>query len=124
MRRALVGFLLAFSLLGAACGGDEGAAESTGGSGTGGGDGTATTELVAADFKFDPADLSVATGGSIELTNEDDAKHSLTAEDAGIDQDVDPMASTTVDLGDAEPGTYDYICKYHPEMKGTLEVTE
>ena len=63
-------------------------------------------------------------GGTIDFTNEDDAEHNFTAEEAGIDEDVDPSGSTTIDLGDVEAGSYDFFCEYHKDtMTGTLEVT-
>ena len=114
------------ALLAAACGGDDGEATNgggTGGGGDGGGGGAVT--LTAANFAFQPESLTAAVGDSIEFTNEDDAKHNITAEDAGLDEDVDAASSTTVDLADLEPGSYDFFCEYHPDsMKGTLEVTE
>jgi plastocyanin len=114
------------ALLAAACGGDDGEATNgggTGGGGDGGGGGAVT--LTAANFAFQPESLTAAVGDSIEFTNEDDAKHNITAEDAGLDEDVDAASSTTVDLADVEPGSYDFFCEYHPDsMKGTLEVTE
>ena len=125
MKKLFVLMLFALVLTMAACGGDDGGSESSGG-GSEGGDAAAAepVQVTTADFAFAPTDVSVAVGGSIELTNEDDTKHSLTAEEAGIDQDVDAGGSTTVDVADAEPGSYDFICKYHPDMKGTLEITE
>ncbi len=40
-----------------------------------------------------------------------------------MDEDVDGGASVTVDLGDVEPGSYEFVCEYHPDtMTGTLEV--
>jgi plastocyanin len=111
------------ALLGVACGGDDGG-DAAGGDDAGAGGGGSVT-LTAAEFAWDPAELSVAAGGSIELVNEDDAKHNITVEDAGIDVDVDPSGSTTVDLADVEAGSYDFVCEYHPDtMTGTLEVTE
>ncbi|HEX2049423.1 MAG TPA: cupredoxin domain-containing protein [Actinomycetota bacterium] len=105
------------ALTGAACGGGEDDAGAAGG-------GSSAT-LTASEFKWDPTSLSVAAGGTIEVTNEDDAKHNVTVEEAGIDEDVDPNGSVSVDVGDAEPGSYDFVCEYHPDtMKGTLEVTE
>lgn len=116
------------ALLGAACGGGDAGGEEDVGTDTGaggGGGGSSAATLTASDFKWDPTSLTVAAGGTIELTNEDDAKHNITVEEAGIDEDVDPMGSVSVDVGDAEPGSYDFICEYHPDtMKGTLEVTE
>ena len=67
--------------------------------------------LTAADFSFDPGTVTVAAGDTIELSNEGESPHNLQAEEADIDED--------------EPGTYDFICKFHPEdMMGTLEITE
>lgn len=104
-----------------ACGGDDGEASNGGGTGGGGG----SVSLTAENFAFQPESLTAAVGDTIEFTNEDDAKHNITAEDAGLDEDVDASSSTTVDLADVEPGSYDFICEYHPDsMKGTLEVTE
>ena len=112
--------LVALLALTAACGGDDGAdAAATG-------DSAATQEavtLTATDMAFSPPTLEAPVGGSIEFVNDDDAKHSFTVEEAGIDTDADAGASATVDLGDAEAGSYDFICKYHPDMKGTLEIT-
>lgn len=79
--------------------------------------------LTASDFSWDTDTLTVPAGGSIEVVNEDDAEHNLTIEDADVDEDVEGGASTTVDLGDVEAGTYDFFCEYHPDtMTGTLEV--
>ena len=118
--------LACVALLGVACGGDDGGETSS--DGGGGNGGTTSTEggsvtLTAVDFAFDPADLSAAAGDTIEFVNEDDAEHNFTAEDAGIDEDVDAGGSTTINLTDVEPGSYDYFCEYHPDMKGTLEVS-
>jgi plastocyanin len=123
-KKLLVLVMFALVLAMAACGGDDGGSESEEGSGGGDAGASDSVTVTTVDFAFDPSDVSVAAGGSIELTNEDDTKHSLTAEEAGIDQDVDAGSSTTVDVGDAEPGSYDFICKYHPDMTGTLEITE
>lgn len=113
------------AILAAACGGDDGEATNGGGTGGDGGGGGGSVTLTAANFAFQPESLTAAVGDSIEFTNEDDAKHNITAEDAGLDEDVDASSSTTVDLADVEPGSYDFICEYHPDsMKGTLEVTE
>lgn len=116
--KTLVVALAMVSLLGAACGGDD-----DGGSTEGGSEGGGSTTLTASNFAFDPSDLSAASGGSIEFTNEDDAAHTFTSEDAGIDEEVDAGSSITIDLGDVEPGTYDFVCRFHENMTGTLEVT-
>lgn len=106
------------ALLGAACGGggegETASAEARGGEGA--------FTLTAAEFAWDPGSLTASAGDSIELVNDDDAKHNLTVTDAGIDEDVEPGASVTVDLTGVEAGSYDFFCEYHPDMKGELEV--
>ncbi len=126
--KRLVLVLGAAALLTAACGGDDGGGG--GGAAGGGGGGAAdnggggSPTLVAADFAFQPASLTAATGDTIAFTNEDDAKHNITVEEAGIDEDVDAGGSTTVSLEGVDAGRYDFFCEYHKEaMTGTLEVT-
>ena len=121
-RKRLVIGLAVVALMGAACGGDDdgGSTEETTENGGGGG---GSVTLTAAEFAFDPTDLSAAAGDTIEFVNEDDAEHNFTAEDAGIDQGVDAGGSTTIDLTGVEAGSYDFFCEYHPDMKGSLEVS-
>jgi plastocyanin len=120
-KRSMVAAVALVALLGAACGGDDGGED--GGSATGGGDGASTTTLTAAEFAWDPGTLTAPAGGSIEVVNEDDAEHNITIADAGVDEDVAAGEAVTVDLGDVEAGSYDFVCEYHPDtMTGTLEV--
>lgn len=118
-----------FLLLGAACGGDDDG-DSTESSGSGSettteeDSGGGTVALTASNLAFEPSDLSAAAGDTIEFTNDDDAPHTFTADDAGIDESVDAGGSASISLADVEPGSYDFVCTIHPEMKGTLEVTE
>ena len=124
--RRLLLVLTAVALVGVGCGGDDGGGAAGGGGGDdGGGGGGGTVELTAANFAFEPTSLSAAVGDTIELTNEDDAAHNFTAEEADLDQDVDAGASTSLDLSDIEPGSYEFFCAFHSDsMTGTLEVTE
>ena len=74
------------------------------------------------DFAFAPADLSVAAGTTITITNNDSIIHTVTAEDRSFDTGIiDPGASTTLTLDTV--GTFVYRCKPHPAMKGTITVT-
>lgn len=117
----VIGALLLVGALAGACGGDSAEDTSGGGAATGGGGGGSVT-LSADDLQFSPTDLSAAAGDTIEFSNDDDVKHSFTVEEADIDEDADAGESVSVSLGDAEPGSYDFICKYHPDMTGSLEL--
>ena len=98
----------------AACGGGD-----TGG--TDGGGGTATDTVTMVDNAFEPTDPSVSSGSTITLVNEGAALHSFTIRDEGIDEDVDAGAESSVDIS-LDAGSYELVCKYHPEMTGTLTV--
>ncbi len=72
-----------------------------------------------ANFKFEPATLSVAAKETVTWVNNDGAPHGLAYKDGA--QGVNPLLrgasfSRTFD----EPGTYDYICSVHPFMKGRV----
>ena len=104
------------AVLAVSCGGGDG-----GGGDGGGGGGTGST-LTMTDNAFNPASFTISPG-SITLTNDGAALHNLTIEAAGIDEDVQPGQSTSVDI-DLEPGEYEMVCEYHVAqgMTGTLIV--
>jgi plastocyanin len=107
-------------LLLAACGGGG---QEAGTGGAAGGAGAADT-LVMQDNVFEPSEWQIqAGGGSFTVSNEGQALHNLTIEDAGIDQDVQAGQEATVDI-ELEAGEYEFICKYHEAqgMTGTLVV--
>ena len=106
-----------------ACGGGDGG--DTGGT-QGGGDtgaGTESSALVMADNVFEPAELTVAAGSELELSNDGENPHNLTIEGTSIDEDVDAGGSSTVTI-DAEPGTYTMFCEFHRSggMEGTVTI--
>jgi len=103
--------IAAVALLGAACGGD----------GNGGGGGGTTDSVTMVDNEFQPSSFTAAST-SITLTNDGQALHSFTIADGDIDQDLQAGESAEVDLSGLDAGTYDLICKYHPEMTGSLTV--
>jgi plastocyanin len=124
IKRMLAAFGIV-ALLATACGGDDGDSSAASGDGAGGGGGGGSVTLTAEDFSFDPDTVTAAVGDTIELSNEGESPHNLQADEAGIDRDVDAGETVTIDLADVEPGTYDFICSFHPEdMTGTLEITE
>ena len=123
---AAVTLLLAIS----GCGGDdddEGATSDTVAEPAGGDTGDAVDDsggeggLTMSNFAFNPSELTVASGGTIAVSNEDSSSHTFTSEDAGIDLPLGADESGEVTV-DAEPGTYDFLCTIHPSMQGTLTV--
>lgn len=77
------------------------------------------------DFKFTQASLMVKKGTTVIWTNQDSASHTVTSDNAG-----GPLASDLIAQGKTYSytfntvGTFAYHCKVHPNMKGTVTVTE
>lgn len=71
------------------------------------------------NFAFTP--ITVAPGAAVTVTNLDGEPHTVTADDGSFDQQVDGGASATVTVP-ATPGTYSYVCRIHPSMRGELVV--
>ncbi|MFY9918245.1 MAG: cupredoxin domain-containing protein [Mycobacterium sp.] len=66
--------------------------------------------------------LTVAPGAEINIVNKDTVEHSVTSDTSGVfSQDVDGGENKTL-TAPSQPGTYQFHCKYHPNMKGTLIV--
>jgi plastocyanin len=83
---------------------------------------TSTSAVEINDFAFNPATIEVPVGTTVTWTNQDSAPHTATADDGSFDTgrlDQGQRGSVTFD----QPGTYTYICTFHPNMKGTVVVT-
>ena len=70
-------------------------------------------------FAFDPAAVTVASGGVVTLSNEDGTTHTFTSDDGGFDCDI-PAGETVNVLVSADAGSYDFHCKIHQAMTGTI----
>ena len=73
------------------------------------------------DFLYKPENVTISAGDSVSFSNEDSAKHTTTADDGDFD-------TGTLGKGDSKaitidkPGTYAYICSFHPFMNGQVTV--
>lgn len=70
-------------------------------------------------FAFSPAKLTINKGDTITWTNEDTAVHNVVG---GILRSTDLAKGQSFSYTFTETGTYDYICTYHPSMKGNIIV--
>ncbi|MGW2402696.1 cupredoxin domain-containing protein [Kitasatospora sp. NPDC001664] len=92
------------------------------GAGSGTDNPTSAVNITIKDFAFAPADLTVAPGTRITVTNQDNTPHTVTATTKAFDTDrIDGGKSTTF-TAPTTPGSYPYICGIHPGMTGTLTV--
>ena len=70
---------------------------------------------------FDPAEVSISAGQTVEFVNDDEAPHTVTAGDKAFDSgNIDPGHSWRYTF--AKAGTYAYGCTYHSWMHGTVKV--
>ena len=74
------------------------------------------------DFAYAPASLSVAKGTKLTFTNQDSTAHTATSSDqGGFDTGTIEKGQTKTVTVD-QPGTYSYVCSFHPFMHGTVTV--
>ena len=82
----------------------------------------ATVKVAIKDFSFG-APLTITVGTTVEWTNEDAMAHTVTASNGAFDSgNLDQGATYSFTF--TQEGTYSYICKYHPNMKGQIIVTK
>jgi plastocyanin len=74
------------------------------------------------NFKFEPANLAIAVGKTVQFLNVDEEPHTATATDGTFNSKA-LDTNETWNYTATKPGTYPYICSIHPFMKGTLTVT-
>lgn len=75
--------------------------------------------VIIKDFVFLPAEITISKGETVTWINQDSAPHTATG--SGFDSGFmgkDATFSFTFN----EAGTFDYICTYHPYMKGKVIV--
>lgn len=78
--------------------------------------------IVMKDFIFTPASLTVAPGTKITVINEDQAPHTVTANDKFFDTGVIHGGQRGEITAPTKPGSYPYLCTIHQYMTGTLIV--
>lgn len=83
---------------------------------------TADATVKIRNFKFEPANLAIAVGKTVQFINVDEEPHTATATDGSFNSKA-LDTNQTWNYTATKPGTYPYICSVHPFMKGTLTVT-
>jgi plastocyanin len=100
----------------AGCGGDEDPGSAV----------EQTIEIQAFDFYFDPTALTAQRGAEVtlEFANVGEVAHSFTATDLDVEIESGGGEDASVTFtAPAEPGSYDFFCKYHPDdMQGTISI--
>jgi plastocyanin len=81
-----------------------------------------TASIHLAGAQFAPATVTVGVGATVTWTNDDGAKHTVTAADASFDSGSLSAGATFVHTFSAA-GTFPYGCDFHGNMRGTIIVT-
>jgi plastocyanin len=79
-----------------------------------------THEVKMEGMQFSPATLEVHRGDTVTWRNNDVVPHTATAAGKFDSGNIAPGKTFARKLD--QPGAYDYICTYHPGMKGRIEV--
>jgi plastocyanin len=81
-------------------------------------------EVNIVKFRYRPPAIRIQAGGMVTWLNSDVAPHTATVEDReGLDTGTLRTAESDA-IVFRDPGTYPYICLFHPFMRGTVEVVE
>ncbi len=72
-------------------------------------------------YSFLPATAAVRVGSTVTWTNDDPLAHTVTGTDKGFDSGrMGPGSTFSVTF--SEPGTFEYLCTLHQNMKARLIV--
>jgi plastocyanin len=80
----------------------------------------ATIQVSMENLVIAPAEASAKVGDTIEWVNKDIFVHTATARNGDWDLTIPPKKTVTLVL--KKPGSIDYYCRFHPNMKATLTV--
>jgi plastocyanin len=113
--RILLTIPLAILLIGC---GSESSTDTTAGTTPASAPPSAAKTVKIADFKFG-APLTVSKGTTVTWENTDSAPHNVVGDDFKT-SDLEQGDKDTVTFD--KTGTYDYVCTFHPFMKGSITV--
>jgi plastocyanin len=80
----------------------------------------ATIQIVMENLVISPAEASVKAGDTIEWINKDVFAHTATARNGDFDVTIPPKKTVTSVV--KKPGTVEYYCRFHPNMKAVLTI--
>ena len=80
----------------------------------------ATIQITMQDLVIAPAEVSARVGDNIEWINKDVFAHTATARNGDFDVNIAPKKTVTSVL--KKPGTVEYYCRFHPNMKAVLTI--
>jgi plastocyanin len=79
-----------------------------------------TQSILMKGIAFEPKQVTVHVGDTLEWANQDIVAHTATAKDRSWDVNVPTGRNGRMVM--KAPGRFDYICRYHPNMTGEINV--
>ncbi|MDD5133104.1 MAG: cupredoxin domain-containing protein [Candidatus Nanoarchaeia archaeon] len=79
-----------------------------------------TIKVEVSDAGYSPAEVTINIGDTISWVNMGTNAHTITTKDRYLDLSAYPNQIVTKTFD--KTGTYEYYCKMHPNMKGTVIV--
>jgi plastocyanin len=79
-----------------------------------------THRVVMKAVDYEPRQITVRVGDTVEWTNGDIVAHTATANNRNWEVNVPPRRNGQMVM--KMPGTFSYFCRYHPNMKGEIIV--
>jgi plastocyanin len=79
----------------------------------------ATIQVTIDQIAFGPVEIQAKVGDTIEWINKDIVAHTATVRG---DWDVMVLPNKSARLVVKKAGTFDYFCRFHPNMKGRITV--
>jgi len=78
-------------------------------------------EVFMEGIKYTPSTITVTAGTTVTWTNKDNVTHSVTS-DTGLFESGDLSKGDTFQYTFSTKGSYDYHCRFHVAMTGTVIV--
>jgi plastocyanin len=79
-----------------------------------------TIQITMTNLVVAPSEVSAKVGDTIEWINNDVLAHTATARNGDFDVMLPPKKTVTSVL--KKPGTIEYYCRFHPNMKAVLTI--
>jgi plastocyanin len=82
----------------------------------------ATVHITIDKVAFQQSDARARVGDTVEWTNNDVIAHTSTSREDAWDVAMEPGVTARAVM--KRPGTFEYYCRFHPNMTGRVTVTE
>ncbi len=74
------------------------------------------------NFAYDPSCFKASATSTITIENKDSVTHTFSIDGTQVDATINGLETFNGESPGLTPGSYDFYCKLHPTMTGTLIV--